>query len=46
MDTSLRGKTTTELVAMIQGGELTQKAAEKFVAERAVAKLRKAQGDS
>lgn len=38
----LPGKTGPEIAALIKSGEITQKDAEKFVAERAVKKLRSA----
>lgn len=43
--TSLAGKTGQEIAAMIASGEITQEYAEEFVAERAIRKLHKAQGE-
>jgi hypothetical protein len=38
----LPGKTGPEIAALVKGGEISQKDAEKFVGDRAVRKLRSA----
>jgi len=41
-EVDLRGKTGPQIAELVSGGEITQAFAEKFVAQRAVNKLRKA----